>query len=102
MKRVLILGLSAAAIALSGCVVSQTRLSQDFGQAARQDVVAQITDPNPRYPGPPPPASGARAVLAQTRYRTGRTIPPVATASEIGVSGNVAPAPAAGPAGPGS
>jgi hypothetical protein len=94
MKQVIFLGLTvAAASGLSGCVVSQIHQSADFGQAVRQNVVAQITEPNPRYPGPPPPASGARAVLAQARYRTGATIPPVATASEIGLSGSAASPP---------
>jgi hypothetical protein len=102
MNRVFFLGLiAAAASGLSGCVVSQIHQSRDFGQAVSQNVVAQITDPNPRYPGPPPPASGARAVLAQTRYRTGTTIPPFAAASEVGISGSSAAPPAAPAAGMG-
>jgi hypothetical protein len=106
MKRAAILGLLAVAgIGLSSCAFSQTHLSDDFGAAVRQDVVAQIADPNAHYPGPPPPSNGARAALAQTRYRTGTTIPPVATASTIGVSsegspGGAPPAAAPAPAGP--
>ena len=102
MKRVIILGLALAAAGLCGCVVSQPHLSSDFGAAVRQDMVAQIADPDPHYRGPPPASNGARAVLAQGRYRTGTTIPPVATASTItgGDSGSGAPpaAPAAAPA----
>lgn len=84
-----------AAAGLSGCVVSQMHQSRDFGVAVSQDVVAQITDPDRRYAGPPPPSSGARATLAQGRYRTGTTIQPTATASEIGTAQGAAPAPAA-------
>lgn len=106
MQRILTLGFVAAAAAgLSGCVVSQVHNSADFGAAARQDLVAQIADPDRSYAGPPPPSNGAVAVLAQTRYRTGRVIPPVATASDIGISSQGAPpepAPAAAAPTPGS
>ena len=106
MKRPLFLGLALAASAgLSGCVVSQIHQSPDFGVAVSQDVVAQITDPDRQYPATPPPSNGARATLAQGRYRTGTTISPVATASDIGVAGSAAPpaaAPGAGVSMPGS
>jgi hypothetical protein len=100
MKRMLIPGIAIVASAgLSGCVVSQIHISDDFGAAARQNVVAQIAEPDRRYLGPPPPSNGARAVLAQVRYRHGLTIPPVATASDVGVEGAAGappPPPAAG------
>jgi hypothetical protein len=105
MSRIFTLGFAIiAAAGVSGCVVSQPRISNDFGVAVRQDVVAQIADPDPRYPGPPPPSSGSRAALAQFRYRTGQVIPPVATASDIGVEAAAgappAPAPSAQSPGP--
>jgi hypothetical protein len=106
MKRALFLGLAlATAAGLSGCLVSQIHQRRDFGVAVSQDVVAQITDPDRQYPATPPPSSGARATLAQGRYRTGTTIPPAATASDVGVAGSVAPpaaTPGAGAAMPGS
>lgn len=74
------------ALGLSGCVESRVHLSQDFGLAVRQNEVAQIADPDARYPADPI-ADGARVGLAQQRYRTGLTIPPATTsASEIGIS----------------
>jgi hypothetical protein len=101
MKRLLSMGIViATAAGLSGCLVSKARLSDDFGAAAHQDTVAQIAEPAHSYAKPPPPSNGARAVLAQTRYRTGKTITPVATASEIGLGQEAAP-PAVGGAGPG-
>ena len=74
--------------ALTGCLVSQPHLSSDFGSAVRQDVVAQIADPDARYKGVPAPGSdGARVGSAQERYRTGKVTPPAATgASTIGAS----------------
>ena len=80
---------AALGLALTGCAVSQTHLSSDFGSAVRQDVVAQIADPDARYKGDPAPGSdGARVASAQERYRTGKVIPPAATgASTIGASG---------------
>lgn len=79
-------------LALSGCAVSQTHLSSDFGSALRQDVMAQIADPDARYTGDPAPGSdGARVGSAQERYRTGKVTPPAtAGASTIGASAGVA------------
>jgi type IV pilus biogenesis protein CpaD/CtpE len=89
--------LAAAAFgALGGCAVSQVHVGQDFGVALRQDVVAQIADPQAKYRGDPAPGSnGERVGLAQERYRTGTVIPPTATASSIGAS-EAPPAPGAG------
>lgn len=82
--------LIAAALgpALSGCLVTQTHLSSDFGSAVRQDAMAQIADPDARYKGDPAPGSnGARVASAQERYRAGKVTPPAATgASTIGAS----------------
>lgn len=98
------LALVAASAGLCGCLVSQIHQSRDFGVAVSQNVVAQITDPDHRYPATPPPSNGARAVLAQKRYRTGTTIPPVGTASPVGAIDAAAPpaAPGAGASMPAS
>lgn len=55
-------------------------LSSDFGAAVRQDVAAQIADPDARYRGIPTPGSnGIRAGLAQLRYVRGQVIQPATT-----------------------
>lgn len=72
-----------AGVALGGCVHSEVNLSPDYGQAYRQDVKAQIADPDAQYKGTPAPGSnGARVGLAQKRYEKGQVIQPsTATAS---------------------
>jgi len=72
----------AAGMALSGCTQSQLRLQPDFGVAVRQDLAAQIADPDAHYTGVPAPGSdGSRVSLAQTRYQTGNVITPAAISS---------------------
>jgi hypothetical protein len=76
---------------LGGCAQSQLHVGQDFGVALRQDVAAQIADPQARYRGVPMPGSdGSRVALAQDRYVTGKVIPPVAAVASPSV-GAVAP-----------
>jgi type IV pilus biogenesis protein CpaD/CtpE len=84
---------TALTLGLAGCVESQRHLSQDFGSAVRQDVVAQVADPEARYKGVPAPGSdGARVGLAQERYRTGKVIAPSeAGASTVGASSGMKP-----------
>jgi hypothetical protein len=72
-------------VGLSGCAVSKERLAGDFGVAVRQDLVAQVADPDARYPRKPPASNGPRASLAQVRYQTGTSIPPIGNASRIGL-----------------
>jgi hypothetical protein len=86
-------------IGLSGCVESQPRLSDEFGVAIRQDLVAQIANPDARYPRTPPASNGPRAALAQGRYQTGTSIEPSGSASKIGLDQGAPQAPAA-PQGP--
>lgn len=76
--------IGALAAGLGGC--APLHLGQDFGQAYRQSVAAQIADPDARYKGDPAPGSdGARVGLAQERYRTGKVIQPMpATTSTVG------------------
>jgi len=84
--RTLLIALALSA-GLSGCMASRTHLSKDFGAALREDLVAQIADPDARYTGDPDPGSnGGRVAQAQERYRTGKVIAPAAAASDIGSS----------------
>lgn len=72
----------AAGLLLSACTQSSLRLQPDFGVAVRQDLAAQIADPDAHYTGVPAPGSdGSRVSLAQTRYQTGNVIPPAAISS---------------------
>jgi hypothetical protein len=86
------------AAGLSGCA-SQVHVSNDFGVAVRQDLVAQIADPDARYPRKPPASNGPRAALAQGRYQTGTSIEPVGNASKIGLVAPAAPSGAPGGSG---
>jgi type IV pilus biogenesis protein CpaD/CtpE len=76
-----ILLLSAMAASLAGCVESQPTLSSDFGVAMRQDVAAQIADPDAHYGKMT--SEGARAALAQDRYRSGKVTPPSAAGASM-------------------
>lgn len=81
-------------LGLTACTHNVTEpeynLSPDFGQAVRQDLAAQIADPDARYTGTPAPGSnGDRVELAQKRYAKGQVIQPTtATASSPNASGN--------------
>jgi hypothetical protein len=81
-------------LGLSACTESRLHLSDDFGSAVRQDLVAQIADPDATYRGlPVPGGSGERVALAQRRYVTGKVIPPMATTTSsisLGGSGSAA------------
>lgn len=69
-----------ACAALAGCTQSKMNLSPDFGRAVRQDIAAQIADPDARYEGKPDPGSnGDRVGLAQKRYQANQVIPPTST-----------------------
>jgi hypothetical protein len=81
----LLAALTVGSALLSSCAESRLRIQDDFGQAASQDLVAQIADPDAgRNAGPPPPSSGARAQGAEERYRQDQVIQP----SGIGASGS--------------
>lgn len=73
-----------AGLTLSGCV--QEHLSSDYGVALRQDLAAQITDPDAHYMGDETTGrDGARAALGQDRYQKGTVIQPAAAkASTVG------------------
>jgi hypothetical protein len=79
----------AAGAILGGCTDSVTRLSPDFGVAVRQDMAAQIADPDAHYAGTPAPASnGARTSLAQSRYLKGQVIQPTSLSASNGLIGS--------------
>ena len=80
--------LLAGSLALSGCAVSSYHLADDYGRAVRQDLAAQIADPDARYKGDVQPASnGARTSGAQARYETGTVKEPVVISASSGASG---------------
>ena len=86
--------LAGAGALLAGCEgsspsleQSSLRLSDDFGRAVREDVAAQIVDPDPSWKaGPPPPSDGERAALAQKRYQHDVVIQPSTAATSQAVS----------------
>jgi hypothetical protein len=84
---------ASAVLSLSACTQSDLRLSPDFGDAEREDMAAQIADPDAHYAGLPAPGSnGARVGLAQSRYEKNQVIQPSSTtassASSIGNADN--------------
>lgn len=93
------LAIAGAALALSGCVQAPGHMQPDFSYAVRQNIGAQIADPDARYARALNPASsGARATLAQDRYVNGQVIQPATEgtgAISAGSSGGGAP-PASG------
>jgi hypothetical protein len=75
---------------LAGCILSpQHSLEPDYGRAVRNDIVAQIADPEPAYARKVEPAAdGTRAVSANRRYLSGQVIQPQAqTTSQVAGSG---------------
>jgi type IV pilus biogenesis protein CpaD/CtpE len=81
-----------AAAALAGCYSAQEGLSDDFGLAVRQNIAAQIADPDAVYARTEEPASsGQRAADAADRYNRGQVTTPAAQ-STSSVAGAAAPA----------
>lgn len=66
---------SLLALGLAGCVQSRAHLGEDFGAIVNQNRVAQIADPDARYPQEVV-TDGARVALSMERYRAGKTIVP--------------------------
>ena len=76
--------------ALSACTQSSLRISPDFGSAVRQDVAAQIADPDAHYEGLPAPGSAtARVDLAQRRYNANQVIQPTSTTASSKTLGGI-------------
>lgn len=81
------------ALGLAGCAQSRAHLGDDFGAIVNQNRVAQIADPDARYPQEVV-SDGARVGLAMERYRKGETIPPTDIgASQIGAGQGAAAGP---------
>jgi type IV pilus biogenesis protein CpaD/CtpE len=87
----------AAMLGLGACaqnpMQSEMNLSPDFGLAVRENMAAQIADPDPHYAGTlaPGASDGARIDLAQTRYQKNQVIRPATTTASsrtIGGSDN--------------
>jgi len=87
----LLAALAGGAVLLSACAdekqLTEDMHASDFGRAVREDVAAQIADPDAAYKGPPPPSSGERAALAQTRYKADKVTQPVSTSTTVSVTG---------------
>ena len=83
----------ALAASLGGCVTSRLHLGDDYGHAVRQDVLAQVGDPDAKYAGIPEAAAhGKRVSLAQDRYVTGTVIKPVSpSTSSVNAGGGGSP-----------
>jgi uncharacterized membrane protein YgcG len=90
MKSAVRTGLLAAALAGVGAMVAgcanEAQLRNDmgfndFGRSVHEDLAAQIADPDASYKGPPPPSSGRRADLAQTKYKTNTVKQPQSTST---------------------
>lgn len=73
-NAVLILALTAG---LSACAMNDQPLQPDYGRAVKQNLNAQVADPDARYARVAAPASdGTRVSGAQTRYQTGKVTQP--------------------------
>ena len=86
--RLVPLAMLGAAALLSACMQTRLRDAPDFGESVRENVAAQIADPDARYVGNPAPASnGMRTNSSQERYVRGKvTPPPATTTSQVGGS----------------
>ena len=80
-----LLAMGVVALGLGACAQnlnqSELRMSPDFGDALRENLAAQIADPDAHYKGTlaPGASDGARIDLAQTRYQQNQVIPPSST-----------------------
>lgn len=91
------LALVSAALALGGCVSAQGNLAPDYGQSVKQNLAAQVADPDASYRRDAPPAAGgARTNLAQDRYNKGKVLQPAGGAASR-VGNNSAGSPGAPP-----
>lgn len=91
MRTGLMLGTAAAL--LSGCATNGQGdpvlgWADNFGEANKQAIAAQVIDPHPVYDTALAPSSGDHAAQAVTRYRTDKVKrPDRLTTSSIGASG---------------
>ena len=93
-----------ALIGLAGCVAGcasggglNLKKADNWGEAYRQTFAAQIINPAPEYVDPVPLSSGAKAVAALERYRTGTVKQPASQSlSTVGRQGSGTAGAAAG------
>ena len=84
-SRFTFLAVLCLAPALTACQQSSLRLDPEFGSAVRQDVAAQIADPDAHYEGIVTPGSAGRRVgLAQKHYDANQVIQPSTTTATTG------------------
>ena len=102
-----VFAIAIAALGLTGCtqnpMQSEMRMSPDFGDAVRENLAAQIANPDAHYVGTlaPGASDGARIDLAQTRYQQNQVIQPSSTTASsrtVGATDNSNSASAAGAA----
>lgn len=81
-------GLTVLLAGVAGCSESRLHISNEFGQSVRQDVAAQVAEPDAAYKGTPDPgAGGARVGLAQDRYGRNEVIKPVNASTSTAAKG---------------
>ena len=66
-----------AGLVLAACNTPANTPRPEFGQAVRNNMAAQIIDPNPPESMELPPSDGARRALMIERYRTDQVEPPM-------------------------
>lgn len=79
----------ALAAGLSACAMNDKPMDPNFGLAVKQNLNAQVADPDARYARVTEPASdGMRTSGAQKRYQEGKVIPPTnVSTTTIQISG---------------
>jgi len=66
-----------AGLVLAACTTPANTPRPEFGQAVRNNMAAQIIDPQPPESMELPPSDGARRALMIERYRTDQVEPPM-------------------------
>lgn len=100
-KTAIVAVLVGAALGLSACAQSRMDLADDYGRAVRQDLIAQVADPDAHYQGVATPGSNGRRVgIAQERYNRNAVVQPASTStSSASTGGGGAGAGGGGPGG---
>lgn len=84
-KVIFVAAALGASLGLGGCATRH--LSADYGQAVRQNIAAQVANPDARFVGAIAPGSNAaRVAAAQDRYVKGRVIQPAGLATAQGLA----------------
>jgi len=94
MIRLPFLVLAGAALVLAACATEEKKdptdaQYKDFGRSVREDIAAQIADPDPVWKNqPPPPSDGIRSAKTVTRYQTDSVRRGTAAQTQTAVSGS--------------